>query len=176
MRFLWMLCGLALLAGCSETETETAQPTPPELFTPDEATQGPRLWLDVTPNEGNLNVTLWGSELGKVFGWSAHVGYDEASLALGSAQVHEAVLGADAPNLASARVGDVALGATLRSPDDEQVTIDTPTELALVALDITAKAASRLDLERVAVRRVDGSYVAVATMGGALDTNAGVTQ
>lgn len=175
--FAW-LAPLALtaftLTGCGSDETEptpasktTPDPTP--LFTADAPTSGARMWLEVTDADGPVVVSLWASELGGTFGWAAHVTFDPAALTASAASLDEAVLGGpQAAHVLAPKSGDVAFGAARRGTALGEVEIDQPTLLGSFQLD--GEGASRLDIDRVVVRRADGSFVAVTTAGGELDT------
>ena len=160
------LC-LLLVTACSTEETkENAKPSPPvedALFTPDEQTTGPRMWLNAEAAGEQVAVTLWAAELGATFGWSAHVPSD--GMNVGGVSIDESVLGGgDAIHIAVARQSDVSFGGSRRSPALGPVVIDEPTKLADIAAVIPA--ALRLDLDRVIVRRVDGTFIKTAALGG----------
>jgi hypothetical protein len=164
--------GLACLAGCAdEAPPPTEEPEPGAFWTPDELATGPRLWLEAEPDGDAVTLSLWGSELGGVFGWSAHVGGFEATLATVTAEV-EPRLGppADARVVATPHPGDVALGSARVDPSLGDVALDADVRLATVQLSPTAPVSTRIELRRAVVRRADGSYVAVTAAGGTLDT------
>jgi hypothetical protein len=169
----------ACLSSACTDETETRGPGPepqPEsrLFAREAEPTGPRLWLDATRDEaGAIRIEVHGAELGEVFGWAAHVRWDEAAFTIESGGVGETLGGeAEAARLTSLQAGDAALGEARRGPASGAVAIDAPAILA--TLDVGGESGpSEVRLERAIVRRADGSYVEIATAGGLLTTDGG---
>lgn len=163
----------ALLLACGGDDAPDPTPGPTAGFTADPAVEGPRLWLDAEREGSRTIVTLRGSELGEVFGWSIHLAFDAALVAVESGDVIAGPLGDDVVPLAVAKPTDLILAATRRDPSLGGIAIAEPTPLATAVLTDVAPGAGRLELTHTVVRRADGSYVPVAALGGALDTTAG---
>ncbi len=162
-----------LLSGCAD-DVETTAPVSRVFFTPDASSSGAALWLEAERVPDGVAVTLWGRELGDVFGWSAHVAGLDAALVVSSATVEERLGPAEeALYLAAPRPGDVALGGSRRAPELGDVSLAEAATLASVRLHAAGAVVSRLELAQAVVRRADGSYVGVTTAGGTLDTEGG---
>ncbi|HHH28053.1 MAG TPA: hypothetical protein ENK57_06875 [Polyangiaceae bacterium] len=172
-----LLALAALLVACGGDETAEPHPEPQgsAAFTPDAQGEGPRLWLEAEREGERSLVTLHGSELGEIFGWSVHLRFDDALVAIESGDIAPDALGSteDVMPLAVARPADLVLAATRRDPLLGGIAIAEPTPLATAVLTDVAHGKGRLELTNVVVRRVDGSYVAVVAHGGSLDTTGG---
>jgi hypothetical protein len=162
--FAWVVLALGGVA-CSE-----------ELgarFTVDPRPEGAAMWLEgEVESDGGLTVGVWAAGIGPVFGYSAHLTFDDKVLRLADdgAFASEAVLGPDARNAAvyvwSAEPGDLAFGATRRGPTLGEVELGAAVCLGKVELTPRGEGRTRIDLSRVIIRRDDESFVATHTAGG----------
>jgi hypothetical protein len=165
---------VALVGGCAD-EQETSAPVEHVLWTADAMPEGAALWLEAERVDGAIAVTLWGSQLGGVFGWSAHVAGFDGALIVDSAIVDERLGAADeAMHLVKPRPTDVALGGTRLGPELGEVAIDDRTRLGELRLSTASATVSRIDVRQAIVRRADRSYVSVTAAGGELDTQGGL--
>lgn len=144
-------------------------------WTPDEAPEGAALWVDAEPAGDEVRVTISSRGLGAVFGLSAHLGWDEAVLALDEAQLataQAAVLDPEADGqavmLTGARPGDLALGGSRTSRAAGSVALDDEATLATLTFSRVGAGTTRLDLLRAVVARADGALSPVAVAGGIL--------
>jgi hypothetical protein len=147
-------------------------------FTADRRGTGPRLWIDAKVDGGRTaQLELWAADLGPVFGYSAHLRFDDGHLALAAGTAPPAsatVLGQDDPakaiELWTQGSGDVGFGAVRRSPEAGEVPIVDATKLGALTLEASRAGRSALTLDRAIVRRADGSFVPVTVSGGTLVT------
>jgi hypothetical protein len=163
---------------------EDAMLAPPDAvpdapgFAADRRSMGPRLWIEATLAGGkNAGVELWASELGPVFGYSAHVHFDASHLSLSpdnASPEAPTVLAPDGPakavELWTQSAGDVGIGAVRRSPNLGEVPIVEATMLGSFMLEARRAGRSAIGIERAVVRRADGSFVSVSVAGGTLVT------
>jgi hypothetical protein len=166
----WLL--LSLVLGCSTTDVDEP-PEAPSGFTPDAASDGARLWIDVAGDGKTREISLWAAELGSVLGIASHLVLDPTFVAIDGA-THEAMALGDAVTLfEEVAPGDFTLGLARRGVDAGEAPLDDVTRLATVSVTLLAAGERRFAPSRVMVRRADGAYVPTASLGGTLRVAAG---